>query len=765
MQDKKQLDLIISLFSNGKVQEALDQLDPLIEVSPNDAVLLNIRGACYAQIGEPIMAIKQYEKAVEIDPNYSEAYSNLGITLQELDELEKALESFEKAFALKPEKIETANAISTILQEINDPNISINYYKKIIESSPRLYIVHFNLGIAYQELNFVDEAINSYKEALDLHPRFADAYLNLGLILEDSQNSAEALVNLEKAIEIEPDNSVILNNLGITLKSLERIDESIIYFEKAIEFAPDDSSIYYNLGITLRELNRTDDAIKNFDKAILLDPNNGELYFHLGEAYKAKKYHSKALFALEKAYSINPDIAFLLGSIVNTKMDLCLWDDLNDNLNFLTRKISNNEEAVTPFPLLALMDDPKIQLKVSQIYANLNYPYNDDMSPIKPYLNHKKIRLGYFSADFHNHPTMHLMAELFELHDKNKFELVAFSFGPDQKDKWRKRVVKSFYKFIDVSLKSDLEISKLSREMEIDIAINLGGYTQSSRTGVFANLAAPVQVNFLGFPGTMGAKYIDYIVADHSLITSENENHFSEKIVYMPDSYQSNLSVREVSNQILSRQQLGIPEKGFVFSCFNSIHKITPQTFESWMRIMKSVDESVLWLYGNNEDATSNISNIASKYGVDKNRIIYAKNLPVEEHLNRISKAGLFLDTLPYNAHTTASDALRMGLPVLTLIGNSFASRVAASLLNAVNMPELITTTREQYESLAIELALDSDKLAGIKNKLINNLPKTALFNCQTFTKNLELAFDEMYQKSQSELKPEHIVVRDLMDK
>ena len=213
-------------------------------------------------------------------------------------------------------------------------------------------------------MDFIEEAINSYKQVLNLHPKFADAYLNLGLILEDSEKSDEALSNLEKAIEIEPDNSVILNNLGITLKSLERVDEAIKYFERAIEFAPDDSSIYYNLGITLRELNRTDDAIKNFDKAILLDPNNGELYFHLGETYKSIKYHRKALFALEKAYSINPGIEFLLGSIVNTKMDLCLWDDLNDNLNFLTRKISNNEEAVTPFPLLALMDDPKIQLKV-----------------------------------------------------------------------------------------------------------------------------------------------------------------------------------------------------------------------------------------------------------------------------------------------------------------------------------------------------------------------------------------------------------------
>jgi len=548
------------------------------------------------------------------------------------------------------------------------------------------------------------------------------------------------------------------------MKSLERIEDSISNFEKAIKLASDDSSIYYNLGITLKELSRTDEAIKNFEKAISLDPISAELFFHLGEAYKAIKNHTKALSALEKAYSINPDIEFLLGSLVNTKMDLCLWDDLNENLNILTRKILNNQEAVTPFTLLALIDNPKIQFKASEIYANLYYPYNEAMAAISPYSNHRKIRLGYFSADFHNHPTMHLIAELFELHDRNKFEIYAFSFGPNRQDQWRERAVVCFDKFIDVSLKSDVEISNLSREMEIDIAINLGGYTQSARTGVFANLAAPVQVNFLGFPGTMGVKYIDYIVADHTLITSENENYFSEKIVYMPDCYQSNLSVREISNKPLSRQELGLPEKGFIFSCFNNIHKITPATFESWMRILKSVDGSILWLYGNSEDAIENISKTASKFGIDKDRIIYAKNLPVKDHLNRISKADLFLDTLPYNAHTTASDSLRMGVPVLTLIGNSFSSRVAASILNALNMPELITNTREQYESLATDLAQDDEKLESIKSKLVKNLPNSALFNSQTFANNLELAFEKMHQRSKSGLKPDHIIVRDLKD-
>lgn len=444
-------------------------------------------------------------------------------------------------------------------------------------------------------------------------------------------------------------------------------------------------------------------------------------------------------------------------------MKLCHWDNFEENVKILASKIKNNENVITPFALMAMVDDPQIQKIATQQYVNFNFPQSKSFLPINPYSNHEKIRIGYFSADFHNHPTMHLMTELFELHDKNRFEIFAFSFGPDLHDDWRKKVFLSFDKFIDVRSKSDTQISTLSREMEIDIAVNLGGYTQSSRTNVFANFAAPVQVNFLGFPGTMGADYIDYIIADQTIIPSENKKYFSEKIVYMPDTYQVNMSKRDISNQPLSRHNLGLPEQGFIFCCFNGNHKITPACFGSWMRILKAVPGSVLWLYANNEDVISNILNTASRFGISENRIIFANNVPVEDHLNRISQADLFLDTLPYNAHTTSSDALRMGVPVLTLIGNSFASRVAASLLNSVNMPELITTSQDAYESLAIELALNSEKLDGIKKKLIGNLPTSALFNSRAFTKYLELAFEEMYRRHRSKLKPEDFFVKDLM--
>ena len=503
-------------------------------------------------------------------------------------------------------------------------------------------------------MGLIDKAINSYKKTLDLNSDFVNAYLNLGLLLEDTEKHEDAKNSLERALKIDPDNTVVLNNLGITLNSLERIDEAISCFENAINIAPNDLLGHFNLGMALKSSNKIANAINSFEKAIEIDPNNGESYYFLGELYRLSKQFNAALVSFEKAFSLNPNIDFLIGALLNTKMNLALWKDYEEHLEILIKKINNNENVITPFSLMALLDDPRAQKIATQNYANLNFPQDSSSLPVKPYSNHKKIRVGYFSADYHNHPTMHLMAELFELHDRKKFEIFAFSFGPNQQDKWRQRASLSFDKFIDVRLKSDSEISALSKELEIDIAVNLGGYTHSTRTGVFANFAAPIQVNFLVYPGTMGSNYFDYIVADHTLITPENKDQFSEKIVYMPDSYQSNISEREVSNKTILRSELELPDIGFVFSCFNNIHKITPTTFESWMRILKSVDQSVLWLYANSESVISNISETASRFGVDNNRIIFASHAPVEEHLNRIGKADLFLDTLPYNAHTTA---------------------------------------------------------------------------------------------------------------
>jgi len=407
--------------------------------------------------------------------------------------------------------------------------------------------------------------------------------------------------------------------------------------------------------------------------------------------------------------------------------------------------------------LLALIDDPEIQRKASEIYANERYPQSHVLSKIERYPKHKKIRIGYFSADFRDHPVSHLTAELYEIHDRERFEIHAFSFGPDTKDEMNLRIKVGVDHFHDVRTMSYKDTAMLARSVELDIAVDLGGFTQDCRPNIFAEGSAPIQVSYLGYPGTMAVDYMDYLIADRTLIPEEKQHHYSEKIVYMPNSYQVNVSKRSISETSLLRHELGLPNTGFVFCCFNNTFKITPPTFAGWMRILKAVEDSVLWLFEDNNNTVKNLKKEAMKFGINEDRLVFATYIPVEDHLNRIQLADLFIDTLPYNAHTTASDALRMGLPVLTCIGSSFASRVAASLLNAVNLPELITTTQEQYESLAIELATNPEKLKIIKDKLVNNLSTSPLYDTPLFTRHLESAYLTMYDRYQQGLDPDHI--------
>ena len=440
-------------------------------------------------------------------------------------------------------------------------------------------------------------------------------------------------------------------------------------------------------------------------------------------------------------------------------MHLNIWDDFEKHLSDISIKINSGKRVIDPFPLLGLLDNPGLQRKCAETYSSLNYSQSSPSSKIEPYLNHSKIRIGYFSSDFHNHATMHLMAELFEAHNKEKFEIFAFSFGPNKNDSWRDRVKSSFDEFLDVSLVSDYQVTLLAKEKEIDIAIDLKGYTHNSRPKIFSEGSAPIQVSYLGYPGTMGAKFIDYLIADQVLIPRKEQKYYSEKIVYMPDSYQVNMSKRTISKSYFSREDLGLPEKGFVFCCFNNNYKVTPSTFASWIRILKAVDGSVLWLFETNSFSSSQLKKEATKYGVHEERLLFAKRLPVEEHLSRLKQADLFLDTLPYNAHTTCSDALRVELPILTLIGKSFASRVAASLLESIDLSELIVSSMSEYESVAIELALNPKKLNIIKNKIAINILSTSLFDSQLFTKQLEEAYRKMNKARQNNSKHQHIYI------
>ena len=617
----------------------------------------------------------------------------------------------------------------------------------------------FQEALALHRSGQLDLAETKYKKLLNFLHNNIDLLTNLGTIALQKGKLEEGVKIINRSLLINPNQSTAHNNCGNALKELKRFDEALASYDRAIKLKLNNAEVYSNRGLTLQELKKTDEALASYDRAISLKPDYADAYFNRGITLHKLNRLDKALASYDRAIELKSNIDFLLSYSLYTKMQLCIWDDLSQHLNELTKKIINKEKAALPFSVLALIDEPEIQRKTNEIFVKKECPSINVLPKIKRYPKHSKIRIGYFSADFHNHATMHLMAELFERHDKKKFELIAFSFGPDKKDEWRQRVLLCFDQFVDVRLKSDQEISLLARKMEIDIAIDLKGFTRNCRPNIFAEGSAPIQVSYLGYPCTMAADYIDYLIADSILIPEEKQQHYSEKIVYMPNSYQVNISKRNISETSLMRHEFGLPNTGFVFCCFNNNYKITPTTFAGWMRILKAVENSVLWLIESNKAASKNLKKEAKKFGINEDRLVFAKYMTVEEHLNRIKLADLFIDTLPCNAHTTTSDALRMGLPVLTCIGSSFASRVAASLLNAVNLPELITNTQEQYESFAIKLAMHPEKLNTIKEKLIKNLPTAALYDTQLFVRHLESAYLSMHDRYQKGLNPDHIYV------
>jgi len=473
-------------------------------------------------------------------------------------------------------------------------------------------------------------------------------------------------------------------------------------------------------------------------KAISLQPNLPEAWSNKATALKDLKRYQEAIDHYSKALDINPSMPYLRGEILHLQMKIGDWTNFDESIKKITEEMVSGNKVIMPFAALALFNSEEMNCKVAYIAADATSNSQIlNTSPISSYQN-KKIKLAYYSADFRSHPTAYLMSRLFKLHNRDQFEIYAFSLlNGGENDAMRKQLVPYFDHFIDVENLSDQEVVALSREHKIDIAVDLGGQTMDARTGIFALRAAPIQINYLGYPGTMAGQHHDYIIADAVTIPLANQKFFSEKIIYLPDSYQVNDDQKQISSRVFSKEELGLPSDKFVFCCFNNNFKITPEIFTIWMNILKNVQDSVLWLFEDNDFIKANLTKEAESQGIAGDRLIFAKRIGQQDHLARHRVADLFLDTLPYNAHTTASDALWSGLPVITIIGNSFPGRVAASLLQAIDLPELITHSREEYESLAIKLARDPEELKKIKGKLDNNRLKMHLFDTNLFSRNL----------------------------
>jgi predicted O-linked N-acetylglucosamine transferase (SPINDLY family) len=617
---------------------------------------------------------------------------------------------------------------------------------------------YFQLGRILYHLDRLALAVESYQNCISLDPKNVSAHNDLAIALQNLGNLSDAKSILLQSISLEKINPHAFNNLGSVYLDLGQLKQAEKNFRLAISLQPNYSEAHNNLGSVFFSLGKLDEAERYFSEALKIQPDNLTTIYNLGVVSEKKMQPENALKYYERIYLVAPNYDYLIGAMIHVKMRLAIWDDLDNHLKTVTKSILKGERSCKPFATHSLIGDPKIQKVASEIYWHSIIKTKNTDTEFSPYKDHGRIKIGYFSPDFKNHPVTHQTAGLYSQHDRSHFEVHAFFLGTTEPDIYTNHVKSSVDHFHDVGALCNEDIVTLSRSLEIDIAIDLAGFTEGCRPKIFALSVAPIQIGYIGFLGTMGSKIYDYIISDRTIITEDNKQHYSEKIVYLP-SYQVNDSRPIKIDQLLDNSYFNIPQEAFVFCCLNSVYKITPHIFDSWSRILQQVDSSVLLLHSDNDTAKANLKTEIRKRGINPDRLIFAGFLHREQYMARYQYVDIFLDTMPYNGGATASDALRMGVPVITCLGNSFSSRMCASLLKNIGLPELISTSPVQYEEIAIDLACNPTKLLSIKDKLRNVTLSSQLFDTQLFARNLEKAFKKMQANHEHEGQPSDIYI------
>ncbi len=669
--------------------------------------------------------------------------------------LQEARKIYELILKETPNDFNCLHHLGLIAKNNKEYLSAFELISKAITINPNIASAHFNLGNVLKELNKINDAIESYDKAISIKPDY-ELYLLKGIALYEIKKFNEALASYDESIKLNPNSFLAYSNRGVALVDLNKIKDGIADYDKAIQINSNFINARYNRGLALKLLGMNRESIEEFQAIVKIESNNLKSLFQIAVLFKAKKELDLALTYCAQILAIDSGHSQTILLSIKIRKMTCDWSCYEKDMSYTLKKINDNEESVGPFSSLSYFNDPAVQKKISGTYASKYKLPNNLFNKVLPYKNHKKIRIAYFSPDFWTHPVSNLMVECIEKHDQSKFEIYGFALVDKPNDLVNMRLKQAFTKYINVENKLTKDIVKLAREMEIDITIDLAVYTGQTRPEIFAMRTAPIQINYLGFPGTSGADYFDYMIADPVLIPQNDQQYYSEKIIYLP-SFQANDSTRPAPSTLFTRQDLGLPKTGFIFCCFNNANKYNPSIFDSWVKILSKVDNSILLLFADNEAVKINLKKEIAARGIQPARLFFGDRLPIPEYLARYKVVDLFLDTVPFNAGTTCSDALQSGLPVLTCKGKIFAGRMGSSLLNAVNMPELITENLEQYESLAIKLANNPEQLKIIKDKLDKNLPAALLYDINLFTKNIEDGYQKIYNRSQSNLPPTHI--------
>jgi predicted O-linked N-acetylglucosamine transferase (SPINDLY family) len=709
----------------SQFEEASQQFRAALAVDGSFPPLLHNYGNALSQLGRYKEAIDSYDKAIALAPTYAPVHTDRGNAQDKLGLLQDALASFDKALALQPNDAEP----------------------------------HYNKAITLAKLGRKTDALASYDRTLALNPNHPEALANRGELLAGLGRFDEALASLDRAVSRNPNLAPAWLARAQILAALNRLPEALASSDKASALEPKLTEPWLVRASVLSATKRYDEALASLDRALAIDPNLARAWVGRGNVHLELKRHDEAVSAYDRALSLDPALKYVAGHRLYAKLNVCDWSNLAADTAQLLADVRAGRPAIAPLPLLCVPASPAEQLACARIFLSEEYPGLPAPVALPARAAGDRIRIAYVSTDFREHAVSYLMSGTFEQHDRARFQVAGFALCPDDGSKAQARLKQAFDRFVFVNDQSDAVIFRMMRDLAIDIAIDLTGYTNGLRPGIFALRPAPIQVNYLGHPATLGSPSHDYIVGDRIVIPDADREHYSEKVVQLPHSFHATDNKRAIAEAGSGRADFGLPAQGFVFCCFNASCKIGPDTFDRWMRIVKAVEGSILWLLGGNPVLEDNLRREAVARGLTPDRLVFARHLPLNQHQARLQFAGLFLDNLPFNAGTTASDALWSELPVLTIAGTTFAGRMAASILNAIGLPDLVAASGDDYERMAIELATQPGKLAAIKARLSQNRLTTPLFDTARFTRHLEAGFVAMHQRRLAGLPPDHIVV------
>ncbi len=727
------------LEAHGRDNDAMTSYSNALAADPNLVEALVNRGNLLCRMGRPGHGLADFDRALQLRPDFVPAQFNRGAAMQSLGRHEEAVAAFDRTLRLAPHHLEAMINRASSLRSLNRPSEALAGFDQVLKHDPGNVMAHYNRGVALMDLGRPQEALAAFDRALALAPHILLAHANRGAAFRALGRREDAL----EAYKLAPGDFETMSDIGSLLHDMERYPEALVAYHAALKLK-NDATIHNNRGGVLQNMRRMEDARAAYDMALSLDPDHVEALNN--RAYLAWQHFrdlDAALADREKLFSIAPDYDYGLGNLILLRLSGGDWRGFAALKQRAEDGVRAGKRVIRPYIFQAISSSPADLQACSRLYTSRAHP---PLLPLWQPRRRQKIRLGYLCGEFRMQATAILAAGLFEHHDKDRFELIAIDNDKGDGSAMRARLESAFDGFMSIAADNDDDAAAKVAEAGIDILVNLNGYYGLPRMGVFARKPAPVQVNYLGFPATLGAPYMDYIIADRVVIPESEQRFYDEKVVWLPDSYQANDDQRPIGPDT-SRASHGLPEQALVFCNFNQSYKLLPDMFARWMRILAAVPNSVLWLWDNNPTFVANIRREAEARGIAASRLIFAPTADHPDHLARLKLADLALDELPYNAHTTASDALWAGLPLLTCRGTTFPGRVAASLLSAIGLPELITENLADFESRAIALATNKDELAALRVRLAGNRSSMPLFDTARYCRNMESAYQTMWEK------------------